>query len=179
MSGQWVLVCGASGAGKDSVMAWAAAHLADQPKIVFARRVVTREPHPGSDHDAVTAQEFDDLLAADALAWHWRAHGFGYGIAARYAAQVAAGGVVVVNGSREHAATVTPAQSVRVVNIIATPEQLERRMAQRGRDAPQDISKRLQRNTRFEALRADRTILNQHTLAQAGQELADYLLSIS
>jgi phosphonate metabolism protein PhnN/1,5-bisphosphokinase (PRPP-forming) len=178
MSGQWVLVCGASGAGKDSVMAWAAAHLVDQPNIVFARRVVTREPHPGSDHDAVTAQEFDDLLSADALAWHWRAHGFGYGIAVRYAAQVADGGVVVVNGSREHAATVSQAQGVRVVNIMATPEQLERRMAQRGRDAPQDISKRLQRNTRFAELRADRTILNQHALAQAGQELADYLLSI-
>jgi len=49
MSGKWVFVCGPSGAGKDSVLAWASDHLAGRRDIVFARRMVTRPMQPGSD----------------------------------------------------------------------------------------------------------------------------------
>jgi ribose 1,5-bisphosphokinase PhnN len=41
MSGHWVFVCGASGAGKDSVMAWAQEHLAGTSAIVFSRRMLS------------------------------------------------------------------------------------------------------------------------------------------
>ena len=177
MSGLWVLVCGASGAGKDSVMAWAAQHVAQRSDIVFARRMVTRAPHPGSDHDAVTLPRFEALAASGELAWRWAAHGFHYGIGARYAHDVAAGCTVVVNGSREHVATLAPHPRVRVVQIVADATQLATRMAQRGRDAPHDVERRLARNARFPDLRADRTILNQGELAHAGRQLADYLVA--
>lgn len=177
MSGVWVFVCGASGAGKDSVMTWAARHLARRPDIVFARRMVTRAPHPGSDHDAVTQSHFEALVAAGALAWRWAAHGYHYGIDARYTQDVAAGRTVVVNGSREHAATLAPSPRLRVVHIAADATQLATRMAQRGRDAPQDMARRLERNAQFSDLRADHTILNQGELAHAGRRLADYLLT--
>lgn len=175
MSGRWVLVCGASGAGKDSVIAWAARQLAQRGDIVFARRMVTRAPHPGSDHDAVTPTHFEALATSGGLAWHWTAHGFHYGIDARYAQDVACGRTVVVNGSREHVATLVSHPGVRVVQIVADASQLASRMAQRGRDAPRDVARRLARNARFLHLRADRTILNQGELAHAGQELVDYL----
>ena len=74
MNGLWVFVCGASGAGKDSVMAWAAEYLQNSPRVVFARRMVTRAAHAGSDHDAITSEQFAQLQAAGALAWHWQAH---------------------------------------------------------------------------------------------------------
>lgn len=176
MSGLWVLVVGASGAGKDSVIAWAAEHLRQRSDIVFARRMVTRAPHPGSDHDAVTLAHFEALAAAGALAWSWTAHGFHYGIDARYAHDVAAGRTVVVNGSREHVATLVPRPGVRVVQIVANANQLATRMAQRGRDAPRDVAHRLARNARFLHLRVDHTVLNAGELAHAGQELADYLV---
>jgi len=95
MSGLWVFVCGPSGAGKDSVMGWAATQLAARQDIVFARRMVTRPALPGSDHDPVTVQQFQHSITTGGLVWRWEAHGFHYGIEARYAAQVAAGGAFI------------------------------------------------------------------------------------
>ncbi len=175
MSGTWVFVCGPSGAGKDSVLAWAAEHLADRRDIVFARRMVTRALQHGSDHDPVTAQQFAQLLLAGELVWCWQAHGFNYGIAAHYCAEVAAGRTVVVNGSREHASNLESSQFVRVVQIMVDAEQLAVRLARRGRDDAQQIGQRLLRNASFATLRADHTILNQGELASAGRELANYL----
>ena len=174
--GLWVLVCGASGAGKDSVIAWAAQHLALRDDIVFARRMVTRAPHPGSDHDVVTQSHFAALAASRALAWHWEAHGFQYGIDAHYADDVAAGRTVVVNGSRAHAAGLAPSAHVRVVQIGADATLLASRMAQRGRDTPEDVARRLARNVGLPHLQDDCTILNHGELAHAGRQLADYLV---
>ena len=175
MSGLWVFVCGASGAGKDSVIGWAANHLADDPSVVFARRMVTRAPQPGSDHDPVTPQQFDQLVASDRLAWHWAAHGFAYGIGARYATDVLAGRTVVVNGSREHATALQPDDAVRVVHIVAERQQLLERLERRGREAPQEVAARLERNDRFSDLKTHHTIVNRGLLADAGQQLVHYL----
>ena len=175
-TGLWVLVCGASGAGKDSVIAWAAQHLERRDDIVFARRMVTRAPHPGSDHDAVTQSHFGALTASQALAWHWEAHGFQYGISAHYADDVAAGRTVVVNGSRAHVAGLAPSAHVRVVQIVADATLLASRMAQRGRDAPEDVARRLARNARFSDLNVDCTIPNPGELDIAGRQLADFLV---
>lgn len=177
MSGLWVFVCGPSGAGKDSVLGWAAEHLAARPDIVFARRMVTRASQPGSDHDPVTPQQFARLIGSGGLVWCWEAHGFHYGIGAHYAAQVAAGKTVVVNGSRAHVGGLEAAAQVRVVQILADAGQLATRLEQRGRDAPQEVTRRLARNALFSDLRADHTILNQGELADAGRQLADYLVA--
>jgi ribose 1,5-bisphosphokinase len=177
MSGRWVFVCGPSGAGKDSVMAWAARHLSARQDIVFARRVVTRAALPGSDHDALTPQQYAHLIDSGGLAWSWEAHGFHYGISAHYGAEVAAGKLVVVNGSRAHVGAFETAEQVRVVHIVADARQLATRLAQRGRDAPHEVSRRLARNALFTDWRADHTILNHGELAQAGRQLADYLVA--
>lgn len=177
MKGRWVFVCGPSGAGKDSVIGWAAAQLSGRADIVFARRMVTRLPRPGSDHDAVTPKQFSNLTASGGMAWHWDAHGFRYGIEARYRADVQSGRVVVVNGSREHALAVATQPQVRVVQIVADSAQLAARLAQRGREAPHEVSRRLVRNALFSDLRADHTILNQGALAVAGHQLVDYLVA--
>ena len=176
MSGLWVFVCGPSGAGKDSVLGWAAQELADQQDIVFARRVVTRAAHSASDHDEVSPEQFARLIDGDGLAWRWQAHGFHYGIEARYAEQVAAGRVVVVNGSRGHVDALEITAHTRVVQVVTDATQLASRLEKRGREAPHEVSQRLARNTRFANLRVDNTIVNQDTLAYAGRQLVDYLV---
>ncbi|MDD2880804.1 MAG: phosphonate metabolism protein/1,5-bisphosphokinase (PRPP-forming) PhnN [Rhodoferax sp.] len=176
MSGLWVFVCGPSGAGKDSVLGWAAQELAAREDIVFARRLVTRAAHPGSDHDEVTPEQFARLMDCGGLAWRWQAHGFHYGIEARYAALVAAGRVVVVNGSREHVNTLQASEQLRVVQIEVDAAQLAARLAQRSRDTPQEVAKRLARNALFTDLYADCTIVNQSELTNAGRQLVDYLV---
>ena len=175
MSGVWVFVCGASGAGKDSVIAWAQQRLTERPDIVFSRRVVTREAQPGADDTAVTLAQFDALRLTGGLSWHWQAHDLRYGIGAHYAAAVQEGRTVVVNGSREHVQSLAPGAAVRLVQIMAEPQQLADRLAQRGRDDPQAMHTRLTRNARFEGLQTHCTIFNQGTLADAGQQLLAYL----
>jgi phosphonate metabolism protein PhnN/1,5-bisphosphokinase (PRPP-forming) len=177
MSGLWVFVCGPSGAGKDSVIRWSEDHLGARTDLLFARRVVTRASFPGSDHDPVTPRQFARMLGSGGLVWRWEAHGFHYGVEARYAAEVAAGRVVVVNGSREHAGGLDDVDRVRVVQILAEDLDLKERLQRRGRDAPHEVAERLARNQMFENLRVDCSILNQGELAQAGQQLADYLLT--
>jgi phosphonate metabolism protein PhnN/1,5-bisphosphokinase (PRPP-forming) len=178
MSGLWVFVCGPSGAGKDSVLGWAAQELGRRQDIVFSRRVVTRAAHPGSDHDEVTPEQFARLMDSDGLAWRWQAHGFQYGIESRYAADVAAGKTVVVNGSRAHVGGLDVDPKVQVVQIVADSEQLASRLKQRGRDAPHEVTRRLARNALFIGVRADHTIVNHSELADAGHQLVDYLVSI-
>ncbi len=174
-----MFVCGPSGAGKDSVIRWARERLQSNPKLVFARRIITRAQHPGSDHDPVTPAQFDYLVATSGLAWQWQAHGFSYGIHAKYAADVAAGKVVVVNGSREHSGPLQGQPHIRVVQISTDAEKLADRLAHRGRDGEHAVRLRLARNADFADWQADHTILNQAELPIAGLALVDYLLNIA
>lgn len=176
MTGTWVFVCGASGAGKDSVIGWAREHLAARHDIVFAQRIVTRSEPSGLDHQAVDPAQFEDLRRRAALAWHWQAHGYCYGIAARYARQVAWGRVVVVNGSREHVTRLAQ-DGISTVLIGAQSTQLAERLARRGRDAPEAIAERLARNARFDRESADLVIRNDGALPDAGRRLAGFLLA--
>ena len=63
------------------------------------------------------------------------------------------------------------------MQIVANADHLASRLVQRGRDAPHEVSQRLARNTHFANLQVDHTIFNQSALADAGRQLADYLLS--
>lgn len=178
MSGAWIFVCGASGAGKDSVIASARDLLSARQDIVFARRMVTRPAQPGSDHDPVDEADFLALLRAGGLSWHWRAHGFYYGISRHYGDEVEAGRSVVVNGSREHVNSLASSPGLRVVQVSADAHQLAERLARRGRDASDAVAERLARNTRFTGMQADCVIVNDAELAAAGQRLAGYLACV-
>ncbi len=176
MSGRWVFVCGPSGAGKDSVISWAAQHLGARSDITFSRRMVTRPRYPGSDHEEVSREQLARLLGAGRLVWCWEANGWHYGIEAHYAAKVSTGHVVVVNGSREHAHGLVALPQVRVVHVVAEAGTLAARLAQRGREEPWEVARRLARNALFPDLQAHCTIVNEGELAQAGQTLVEYLL---
>ncbi len=174
-NGAWVFVCGPSGSGKDSVMAYAQQALAARTDIVFARRFVTRPVQAGSDHDALTPAAFAAMHQSGGLRWHWQAHGFSYGIASRYGEAVEAGKRVVVNGSRAHVHGLPASPAVHVVHITADPAALARRLLQRGRDSAEAVTQRLERNADFDRLRADCVITNNGELAAAGRQLVDYL----
>jgi len=71
--------------------------------------------------------------------------------------------------------SLAPGAAVRLVQIMAEPQQLADRLAQRGRDDPQAMHTRLTRNARFEGLRAHYTVYNHGALADAGERLLAYL----
>jgi len=147
MAGRLVLVVGPSGAGKDTLIAAGKAALADDARFVFPRRVVTRPAMAAlEDHDSVSPEAFARDKAAGAFALDWEAHGLCYGLPARLVDDLAAGRVVVFNGSR---AMVEAAQArfpdTRVLLIEATPEVRAQRLAGRGRESAAEVAARLAR----------------------------------
>jgi ribose 1,5-bisphosphokinase len=179
VSGAWVFVCGPSGAGKDSVIAWARDRLAGHGDVVFSQRWLTRPTTAGADHQGIDPAHFARLRDSGGLAWHWEAHGFHYGVGARYARQVGWGRVVVVNGSREHVAGLHADSKLRVVQVVADPVEVAQRLSRRGREAPEGIASRLARNARLGPVGADLMISNDGALAVAGQRLAKYLVNLA
>lgn len=177
--GLWVIVCGPSGVGKDSVLRHARNLLADDPRIVFAQRRVTRAAQPGTDDAALSREELQRLLAANGAAWHWQAHGHDYVIDARYANLVDQGHVVVVNGSREHAATLRHRPDVRTVRITAPAETVRERLAARGREGADAIARRIERNATLDLEDAHQTIVNDGPLETAGAALAACLRELA
>lgn len=144
-----IAVVGPSGAGKDTLMAYAARAFSDRPDVVFARRVITRDASAGSeDHDSVCETEFEKLEADGRFAVSWEAHGLHYGIPVETKHAVARGAVVIANGSRSALELFREAyQNLVVINVTARPEVLALRLEARGRETKEDILRRLNRSS--------------------------------
>lgn len=176
--GLWVFVCGPSGAGKDSVIEATRAALAGEPRIVFARRLVTRAAQ-GDEHQEISRPGFEQLRAQGGLAWHWEAHGQGYGIPAALARDVAGGRIVVVNGSRAHVASLAGRADVRIAEVTAPPARVAERLHRRGREDAQAIAARIARNAALPLLRADLVVDNGGPLEASAARLAEWLLAMA
>ncbi len=144
MGGRFVAVVGPSGVGKDSVMEAAAAA---SDHVVLARRVITRAADAGGEaFDAVSEEAFAQMAEAGDFALWWPAHGLHYGIPTAVDADLAAGKTVLANLSR----SVLPQAQARfsafhVIALTAPTEVLAARLASRGRETQDDISRRLSR----------------------------------
>lgn len=146
-SSRLLVVVGASGAGKDSVIdAWLARHPPGE-RPWRARRTITRPAQAeGERHEAVTEARFDMLRSRRAFAFHWAAHGLRYGIRHEELAPLHAGRWVVVNGSRSYLPTLLArAPGAWIVEIDAPAALREARLGARGREGDPDVAARLAR----------------------------------
>lgn len=145
--GKLVLVVGASGVGKDSLMQFAANRLAHEPCFNFVKRYITRPVESGGeDHHALTASEFEQMEQAGVFAFSWQAHGLSYGISKAIVEFIENGGVAVVNGSR-YAMPIIAAvfPFVHIISIVADPTIIAQRLRGRGRESDDNIRQRLER----------------------------------
>jgi ribose 1,5-bisphosphokinase len=144
--GALVVVVGPSGAGKDTLIALARKLCADDPQIVFPRRIVTRPASDAEDHDSATPFEFDAAVAHGAYAFWWEAHGLKYALSAAIDAELRAGNTVVCNVSRAVVRQLREGYAhLTVVMVTAPKEVLVARLAARGREAGDDVAERLDR----------------------------------
>lgn len=145
--GIFVAIGGASGVGKDALIAQLRDRFHDDPRLVFVRRTVTRAADGTSeDHLSTDADTFAREEASGAFAVTWSAHGLAYGLPALVDTAISEGRVVVANVSR----TVLPILRARyrhVVPIMITAERavVMHRLAARGRESAGDIAQRLSR----------------------------------
>ena len=158
--GRLILVVGPSGAGKDTLLGLAKAACADDPNIVFPRRVITRQASASEDNEEVSAGTFQEALARNEYAMHWEAHGHCYALSRAIDDEIRAGHTVVANVSRTVVAAMRTAYAnVLVVSITAPPDVLAERLALRKRASDGKIENRLHRAVE-EAAAPDATIVN-------------------
>ncbi|WMT78093.1 phosphonate metabolism protein/1,5-bisphosphokinase (PRPP-forming) PhnN [Bradyrhizobium sp. Ash2021] len=159
--GSLILVVGPSGAGKDTLLGLAKAACADDPNIVFPRRVITRAASVSEDNEEVSPDAFRQALARNEYAVHWEAHGHCYALSRKIDDDLRAGRTVIANVSRTVIATVRRAYAdVVVVSITAPTNVLAERLAMRGRSSDGKIEHRLSRTVDDISAAPDVTIVN-------------------
>ncbi|WP_422367090.1 phosphonate metabolism protein/1,5-bisphosphokinase (PRPP-forming) PhnN [Pelagibius sp.] len=175
--GRLVLVVGPSGVGKDSIINAAKAELASQVDYVFPRRIITRQSDPNSeDHDTVGADEFERLCAQGAFFLHWPAHGLRYALPGTIATQLSEGATVIANVSRSVISEARAKHSdTLVIRITASPEVLEQRLLNRGREDLAAVRRRLTRSAELPPGGTVRTIVNDGSLEEAVQQFLEDL----
>jgi len=146
--GQLVLVVGASGVGKDSILDEVRKRLDQHDQFVFVRRFITRPAEAGGeDHIEISCESFARDAAAGRFSLYWHAHGNDYGLPKNVLQNVKAGKTVLANASR----TIIPEarnhfRNMNVINITASRETIATRLKGRGRETDSEIEKRLARD---------------------------------
>lgn len=180
-TGTLVAVVGASGVGKDTVLSFTRRAVADEPRVHFVRRVITRKADPNSeDHDSLTEAEFAEAQTRGAFAVTWAAHGLRYGIPTTVDGWLRHGDIAVVNGSRAAVSALAGRYGrLIIVEITATPDVLAKRLALRGRESAAEVQARLERRveTRPEGIR-NISIDNSGPIEKAGEALVGLLRNL-
>ncbi len=175
MAGGFVFVVGPSGAGKDSLIAYARGAFADNAHVIFPRRVVTRPSSEFEDHDSLDETAFAQAEQEGAFALCWRAHGLGYGIPKAALDEVNSGRVAVCNISRRMVPwSRVHLPNVAVVEVTAPVDVLAARLAGRARLEDGDLVARLTRSLEVWTP-VDASIVNDRTIDEAGGELVAFI----
>lgn len=178
MTGIFVAVVGPSGAGKDTIIDYARTRLPQDGSYHFVRRVVTRNAHGNTeDHDTLSEPDFVKAIDNGAFSMHWQAHGLYYGLPVSVETMLGNGGVVIANLSRR----VLPQLAARfprvaIAHITAQTDVLAQRLASRGRETPESIALRLQRQQPVDACGLPLWVIdNSGEVALAGDAFTDCL----
>lgn len=176
--GRFFYLIGASGVGKDSLIAYARDHVGDAP-LIFAHRYITRPAEAtGEQHVPLSEAEFARRRDAGLFALHWTGNGLHYGIGIEVDSWLARGLDVVANGSRAH---LEPADrrfpGLHPILVEAPPERIAQRLAARGRESADEIAARIARAHRLARPTHPRlrVICNDGPLADAGEALLGLL----
>lgn len=141
-----VLVVGASGVGKDTLLRSARARLKESNKLGFVRRYITRPPDTHEDNYFIDLHGFKILQQADFFLSSWQAHGNFYGIPHNVFAVTRHTNALLCSISRRRIIDFENRfDHVTTIQITASEEILRQRLYARGRESEQEIAGRLLR----------------------------------
>jgi ribose 1,5-bisphosphokinase len=178
--GIFVAVAGPSGAGKDSLIAGAKAVFAQDDRIVFARRVITRPADASEPYESVTPLAFRLRAAEGGFAMWWDANGLSYGLPVSVMDELDRGRIVVANVSRDMTPIIRDRFSrTLIVHVTASAQTLATRLESRGREEASDRADRLTRALlKDQALEADVRIENNGALSDGIEQFVAALQSL-
>lgn len=168
-----VYFMGPSGAGKDSLMQWLAQHPPPGQRLHVARRIVTR---PAPDDEATDPVTFERLRDKGALALHWSANGWHYGVRREHLQPLFDGAWVLVSGSRAHWPTAQGLYpGLTGVYVHAPAEVLLERIRARGRETDDEVRARIERAAALPEPEGVVRVCNDGELGEAGEALRSVL----
>ena len=180
--GQLYYLIGPSGSGKDSLISYVRKRLNGNVSVFFVHRYIIRAPEAeGENHVALSREEFLQRLEKGLFAMHWRSHGCYYGIGIEIDHWwLSKGCQVLVNGSRSYLAEARRrCPDLKVILIEVSLDVLKRRLEARGRETPEQIQARLERNNQINdtlVIIPHAVINNDGALDKAGKMLIQHLL---
>lgn len=171
-----IYVMGPSGAGKDTLLAYARPRV-DPAQIVFAHRYITRAIDSAENHVALTREEFAARREAGLFAHYWESHGFMYAIGAEVDVWRTRGLTVVVSGARAAWLVARTRYPDTVGVLIDAPASLrEKRLSMRGREDEAAIRERLNREVPVQTVQGTVYLLdNCDAVAIAGDRFVHLL----
>lgn len=145
---------GASGSGKDTVLAELKKQLSADMSLHIAQRYITRPSDYGGEvHFALSEAEFKRRQAQGEFVMHWQANQCFYGISRQVSEYLQKGISVLFNGSREQIPQAVKQfkSALRVISLEVDNEVLAQRLYARGRETKENIEARLTRHRLLQA----------------------------
>ncbi len=138
-----VLICGPSGAGKDTLLKEAREYFKDYPNVNFVTRYITRSPDEFEDNFYVCTRAFNILKESGFFLIDWSAYGYFYGIP-KY--QIREGCCNFISVSRSAVPLFEQKfEDVHTVLITANIKTIEQRLHTRNRESPVQVRERIKR----------------------------------
>ena len=177
--GKTFIVAGPSGVGKGTILK----KLFETHDLYYSVSATTRDPREGEvdgvHYHFLSVEEFRAMIAEDALLEHAEYAGNYYGTPKRYVDEAMDAGRDVILEIEMQGARQVCAKRPETIRIFIAPpswEELERRLVNRGTDAPEKIAQRL-RQARVDLENAgeyDYMVVNE-TVEKAAEEVAAIL----
>lgn len=180
--GVFFAVVGASGVGKDTVLAGAANALNGNKGFRFPQRHITR-PHNagGEDHLCVSETDFRRINDSGGFCLSWSAHQLHYGLSSDLVADLQDGLHIVCNVSRTSLGDAAVAfERLEVIEISADPGIIAERLKSRGRESAKQVAARQARQVAdWRAGYSVHTIRNDGAVHAAIGAMTNLLLRLS
>jgi phosphonate metabolism protein PhnN/1,5-bisphosphokinase (PRPP-forming) len=136
-----ILIVGASGVGKDTLIREAKKEL--KKEFNFVRRYITRKPDKSEKNFFLENSAFKLLRDNKYFLSSWEAHGNSYAVSKKSIKK----GANIISISRSKISDFERIfNNVYVINITLNKEELRTRLIKRGRESIEEIKKRLDRN---------------------------------